>query len=41
MEKEDKNEETMFKVANKFVKEIKPLDSDISKWIDENFWDLK
>lgn len=41
MEKEKKNEETVLNTVNKLAKEMKPLDNDISEWIDKNFWNLK
>lgn len=41
MEKEKKNEETVFNIVKKLTKEMKPLDNDISEWIDKNFWNLK
>lgn len=41
MEKEKKNEETVLNTVNKLTKEMKPLDNDISEWIDKNFWNLK
>lgn len=40
MEKEKKNEETVLNTVNKLTKEMKPLDNDISEWIDKNFWKL-
>lgn len=40
MEKEKKNEETVLNTVNKLAKEMKPLDNDISEWIDKNFWKL-
>ena len=32
--------EVLIRFANSMLKDMKPLDADISQWVDDNFWDL-
>lgn len=37
---ENINENALEKIVSSLVENVKPLDGDISKMVDDNFWDL-